>query len=147
MSILDTFGEEIVQDLRAQLAKYNRNASGALSKSLRYETLEDSEKIRILVYGNSYIEQLEKGRKPTVQGGGEPFTVQMIVDWIRVKRIQFSGKIESVAYLIWRKINRDGYEGTPNLITDVLEGKAQEIADFLGKKYIEISTKTILDYV
>ena len=118
--MLEEIGIEIIEGIRENLQKYNRNASGNASKSLRQETTETETTKTLKVFGSSYIYNLEYGRGPTVGKIPEKFTVQSIESWIVVKGLSYDIPLKSLAYLIWRKINKIGYKGTPGVITDTV---------------------------
>ena len=118
--MLEQIGLEIIAGIRENLQKYNRNASGSASKSLRQETSETETTQTLKVFGSSYIYNLEYGRGPTVGKIPEKFTPQSIEAWIVVKGLSYDIPLKSLAYLIWRKINREGYKGTVGVITDTV---------------------------
>jgi hypothetical protein len=117
---LDRIATEIESEIRANLERYNRNASGNASRSLRHEITPTNLGQKVTIYGASYLCQLEYGRGATKGGGGQKFTVQMIADWIVAKGLTYDIPLQSLAYLIWKKINRVGYEGTKGVITDAI---------------------------
>ena len=100
----------------------NAVASGTLEKSLAYRLKIKGKSIDISVYAkgkaSQYFLARENGRKP----GKQP-PVSAILDWMRIKPIKLrdkeSGKFQKptealkkqVAFLIARKIGRDGIKG------------------------------------
>lgn len=142
LELLTKLGNEITSGIRANLVKYNRNASGTASQSLRFDIVVTPTKSKLTVWGESYIYQLEYGRGPTRNRQGNIFTVDTIEKWIVVKGIQPTGiTLKSLAFLIWRKINEKGYNGTVGVITDTVN--PQNLANW--KKDIgSVVTKTII---
>jgi len=100
----------------------NAVASGTLEKSLAYRLKIKGKSIDISIYAkgkaSQYFLARENGRRP----GKQP-PVSAILEWIRIKPIRLrdkeSGKIKKsteslkkqVAFLIARKIGRDGIKG------------------------------------
>jgi hypothetical protein len=101
----------------------NAIASGTLEKSLKYRLQIKGKNINVSVYAkgkaSKYFLARENGRRP----GATPPPVSAILDWMRVKPIKLrdkeSGKFKKptealkrqVAFLIARKIGRDGIKG------------------------------------
>ena len=110
--------------MKRKVGRYNTNAvaSGTLEKSLAYRLQIKGKSINISVYAKGVASQYflarENGRKP----GKQP-PVSAILDWMRIKPIKLrdkeSGKFQKptealkkqVAFLIARKIGRDGIKG------------------------------------
>jgi len=118
---------ELMQSDYRMKRKVGRNytnavASGTLEKSLAYRLQIKGSSINISVYAkgkaSQYFLARENGRKP----GKQP-PVDAILEWMRIKPIQLrdkeSGKFKKsteslkrqVAFLIARKIGRDGIKG------------------------------------
>ena len=118
---------ELMQSDYRMKRKVGRNftnavASGTLEKSLAYRLKIKGKSIDISIYAkgkaSQYFLARENGRKP----GKQP-PVDAILDWIRIKPIKLrdkeSGKFKKpteqlkrqVAFLIARKIGRDGIKG------------------------------------
>lgn len=145
LELLTKLGNEITSGIRANLTKYNRNASGTASQSLRFDVVVTPTKSKLTVWGESYIYQLEYGRGATRNRQGNIFTVDTIEKWIVVKGIQPTGiTLKSLAFLIWRKINEKGYSGTVGVITDTVN--PQNLANWT-KDISAVVTKTIIKEV
>ena len=118
---------ELMQSDYRMKRKVGRNytnavASGTLEKSLAYRLKIKGKSIDISIYAkgkaSQYFLARENGRKP----GKQP-PVSAILDWMRIKPIKLrdkeSGKFKKptealkkqVAFLIARKIGRDGIKG------------------------------------
>lgn len=122
--LIEKFAEEIIDNLRKELntkqiprksVRYEKgvrtettfsapvSASGNLAKTLRY----DFENNELVIYGQDYIYYLVYGRKPTINKGSG-IVKQEIKQWIRDKGIVSTIKENQLAYLISRKIHREG---------------------------------------
>lgn len=119
-NILKYYGELIVTRLRndilnKKVTKYGSvTASGQLAQSVRYEVDESG----LRVYANDYIVYLIEGRRP-----GKFPPKQPIIDWIDDKGIQFDNiKKESLAFLIQRKISKEGTTAFQQGGTDLVSG-------------------------
>lgn len=118
---------ELMQSDYRMKRKVGRNftnavASGTLEKSLKYRLQIKGQSINISIYAkgkaSQYFLARENGRKP----GKQP-PVDAILEWMRIKPIKLrdkeSGKFKKptealkrqVAFLIARKIGRDGIKG------------------------------------
>jgi len=118
---------ELMQSDYRMKRKVGRNftnavASGTLEKSLKYRLQIKGQNINVSVYAkgkaSQYFLARENGRKP----GKQP-PVDAILEWMRIKPIKLrdkeSGKFKKptealkrqVAFLIARKIGRDGIKG------------------------------------
>lgn len=109
--ILSESMESYVAGVKYAIYENDRNATRKTS---------DSTEGRINDYGfqvlaNKNILFIETGRSP----GKRPPLSQM-VEWIQARGITPDGiSTEALAFLIARKIGNDGYEGTPNIISQV----------------------------
>jgi hypothetical protein len=108
--IVQDFANKLQNDLSASVNKSGISASGNLAKSFRYEL--NPNKLRL--YAAAYVGAAEEGRKPTVNGGNGALREQ-IRRWIDQKGIvpkpDANGRAvskDSLAYLISRKIHREG---------------------------------------
>ena len=118
----------LANDLIARHKELGMPASGDWIKSIEVGTTFNSGTI----YGEGYTEYLEDGRKP---GGFPP--VDAIKKWIQDKGIQSELPINSLAYLIGRKIAKEGWKrqkhGGVNLVSQVITPRrVQEIMDRIG---------------
>lgn len=144
--ILSKEFESLKNDLIKAYDAKGMRSSGKWADGLEVET----EINRAVLWGYEYTQQLETGR----QAGKQPPS-QVIEQWIVDKGIsnQIQGQISisSLAYLIARKIgregwNREGYGGV-DLVSDIItEQRLQKIINEVGEaRLIEYSTElTIL---
>jgi hypothetical protein len=105
----------------------NIRASGLSATTLRAESSD----IMGRLFGKDYIHFQKVGRKP---GGFPP--IESIIQWIKDKKIPFEGiKIESLAFLIARKIAKSG--------TDIYIGKRPALS--IEEKVGEFKAELIRD--
>ena len=110
-------GEYAVKAIRTNLEANNRVATGKTNAAIRFESNNNG----FIVYAPNHITALEDGRKPTKDktkrytNVSESQFFQSIIEWCRARGID-----EGAAFPIYRKINEDGYEGTPNVLNNPL---------------------------
>jgi hypothetical protein len=143
--VLNKFGETLVNEIKFALANKNLTgygpsvASGDLIKSIRYE-VSDGE---LRIYALNYIGALQYGRKPTVNGNqGGPTLRDRIRIWLDQKGIEPEDGIskESLAYLIARKIHREGtsiYQRTQGQSSGLLD-------DVINQLFIDNLEKALI---
>ena len=113
-------------------------ASGQFEESLEVNVSKGNAKI----IGSEYAVQLDKGRKPTSgSGGGTIKLIDQIKQWIVdkgiVSNIKNDNDNSTLAFLITRKIHRDGWNrskhGGVGLISDVITvARIQSIINRIG---------------
>lgn len=130
-AVLQEFGGAVVEKYREELAARGKNASGVLADTVRYLVTRDSTEYAVDLSLASYWQYVEYGRRP-----GKFPPPDKILEWVRIKpvlpRPLESGKLpteKQLAFLIGRKIAREGIAPTPALTT------ATEITfdEFLGR--------------
>ena len=134
--ILDMEFKSIREDLITKHEQLGMKASGNWERELevKIETVSPIRAIATLS-GEHYTQQLVEGREP-----GRFPPIQSIIDWIGfkgIRPIEENMKISSLAFLIARKIAREGTEyfkeGGTDLIESVVTPKRiQEIIDKIG---------------
>lgn len=114
IKVLNDYGQGLVENYKSALAAESINASGDLSKSVKY-IIDNSTGGRIEVNFElaHYWKYVENGRK-----AGKWPPISAIEKWIEVKPIlprpMKNGKLpttKQLAYLIARKIGLEGYKG------------------------------------
>lgn len=124
--------ELLKQDLIEAYDRKGMRASGDWANSIETQIEEN----RAILLGLEYSQQLETGRR----SGKQP-PRQVIEDWIVNKgiaqRIQGQISISSLAYLIGRKIAREGWKregfGGVGLISEIItDERLQRILDEVG---------------
>lgn len=123
-------GERITRNFASPVS-----ATGRLAESVKFEITEDA----ILIKADAYIYTLIYGRKPTSTSGTWGAKAQDdIKKWIRAKGIQSDISENQLAFLITRKITREGnsiylFSGSNNsgLLNNVLTDALKN--EFSGK--------------
>lgn len=145
--VLDKYGKLVVSQLRDAIKNkplprnggksYVANASGNLEKTLTYNVDNGV----LTVSANRYIGSLIFGRKPTT-GGGKGVLKAKIRQWIDDKGIVPHDNIskDSLAFLITRKIHREGNSLYPNgsdLLSAIVTDKL--ISDIKNEIFLEFT--------
>jgi hypothetical protein len=128
--------EKLKIDLIKAYDAKGMRASGKFADGLLVEVTENSSGFKAVLSGDSYAQQLETGRK----SGKQP-PIETIKQWIQDKgvftAILQSISISSLAFLIARKIGREGWKreqhGGVNLISEVVtDERIQRIINEVG---------------
>lgn len=137
--------EDLKKDLILAYDQKGMRASGKFADSLEVVKVSET---RVQLWGEDYAQQLETGR---LAGKFPP--IADIEQWIRDKgiaqRIEGQIKISSLAFLIARKIAREGWKregyGGVELISDVVTNeRMQKIIDEVGaERAIQFQTEII----
>lgn len=127
--VMSQFGEAFAQTYVDALGQRGVNASHALADSVRYTVAVESGNIAVDVSLLEYWKYVEYGRR----AGGKMPPLSVIEEWIRVKPVHalprprrigsnktYIPSPRSLAYLIARKISRDGIKPRP-LFADSLD--------------------------
>ena len=107
--------QEAVKDIFALYEKQGRSATGTFGQMLDSSVEERPDMVKAKIYGAEYSEYTEYGR-----GSGKFPPVANILAWIRAKGIETDIKEESLAYLIARKISREGTKKQEPLLEAIL---------------------------
>jgi hypothetical protein len=128
--LLNKFGGDVVKDSKKNLDRRHSNSSGKLKKSISHKIKQDEKGIELGVFMEDYGVLLDAGQlghnRKILKGWnksifiprGKGFTnkypkVDAIKKWIRQKPITSTLNPKSLAFLISRKIYREGI--TPRL--------------------------------
>lgn len=116
--VLGQLAEDVKAGYVDQLAKHDRHASGNLMSTVRAEVEVNGTRYAAVLYLQDYWKYVEEGTEPHWPPR------QAILDWIKIKpvipRPDNRGRIptpEQLAFLISRKISREGTEGSHDLQT------------------------------
>ncbi len=155
MSVISEIIEKEFNILKNEvISKYDEKgmrASGDFAESLETIITEEPTGYKAELIGNAYAYQLEQGRLAGKQPPSEVIE-KWIVDKGIANQIEGNISISSLAYLIARKIGREGWNrqgyGGVNLISEVItEKRIQEIIDKIGEVYIsQFSDKIINEF-
>lgn len=107
--ILNEWSERTKQELIDRYKSMGLKASGAFEEGLSTETDENSTKI----WSAQHTGAMVLGRKPSENGSKPGKLLDIIKQWIINKGITSELKPESLAFLITRKIHREGIK-VPN---------------------------------
>lgn len=118
-----------------------RRASGNWETELESNIDRTLKGYRIRLLGSYYTYWMENGRRP-----GKFPPINVIRQWIDDKGIIPYGNIsrDSLAFLIARKIARDGYKGRPVVANVITDQWVQELLDAVGLFYLEEIKSDIL---
>lgn len=144
---LNILGQQFVESLRDELQTKRINASGELSRSIRYEIVGQGAEIGLALIWNDYGDIVDEGRNRSTKGGPKQNWRNKIEGWMRFKGIapRQGMSTEQLAFLITRSINRKGYKARPWIqpaldrvlnqdFTEIFaEGVAAEINTILNK--------------
>lgn len=147
--VLNDFADLMVDGYKERLESDGINASGSLSNSVSAMVEMNGTVFEVSLSLNEYWKYIEGGRAPTKNDGNGELR-RNLLEWIRVKPVlpkPFDGKLpteEQLAYLISRKIHKDGYGGrqplqkTFDVVQDMLKGDlenafAEDIAEDIDK--------------
>ena len=130
--------EFIQKDLIRAYNSKGMKASGKFEESLEINVSKGNAKIE----GSEYAVQLDEGRKPTSSGSsGGIKLIDQIKEWIKdkgiVSNIKNDNDNSTLAFLITRKIHRDGWNrskhGGVGLISEVITAsRIQSIINKIG---------------
>ena len=138
--VLNNFAVYFQNKLQANMLKNGSNASGNLVNSFKTEVKIADATYEVGIWLADYWYYVNNGRGPT-RNSGNGSLLEKIKEWIKVKRIvphvgtiktgkragkQYLPTINQLAYLITRKIHREGYKGTHFFD----EAKADSVAYF-----------------
>lgn len=116
INILQEYGEKFVELYKQNLENSGRKATGNLINSISTRIETGDYKLEVFINLEDYYQYVENGRS----AGSFP-PVDKIKEWIQAKPIlprEENGKLpteEQLAFLIGRKIQREGFEGTHDL--------------------------------
>lgn len=131
-----------VAGIKFALYENDRNASFKTSNSV-HGTIKPN---GFIIEANKNIMALETGRR----SGKQP-PIAVIVDWIQLRGIVpeerngVTPSIDALAFIIARKIGRDGFEGTPNIISQVTGDldRIDRLGDDVAEYYVQQISKSL----
>lgn len=118
---LETYGDIFIKKYKASLEKNGRRATGNLLNSIVANVRVGDNNIQVILSLADYYQWIEDGRPPTT-GSGDGRLEAEILEWIKAKPIlprEQNGKLpteQQLAFLIARKIHREGFKGTHDLM-------------------------------
>jgi len=135
--VLAEFGNALSEQYKEKLTEDNRIASGRLVSSVNSKVVVNNNEFIVELSLEDWWKYIEYGTKPHMP------PVSKILEWVNVKRIlptpMANGKLpteQQLAWMIAKKIERVGTEGTPNLtnsIDEMVSAYEIKIEDALDK--------------
>lgn len=125
-AVLENFADYFRNKLQDNMFRNGSNASGNLVNSFKTEVKVGEDSYEVGISLADYWYYVNNGRGPT-KNGGNGTLLEKIKDWIRIKKIvphvgviktgkqkgkQYLPSVNQLAFLITRKIHREGYKGT-----------------------------------
>jgi len=124
----------LLNDIFESLYKNNRVATGKTAKSLKVVMDIKADIIKGTLLGSSVLEQLEYGRGKTKNGTrGNSEWFKDLLNWVRLK----TDKPDGFAYYLFKRINEEGYKGTPGLISNPIDKFRSRISKRLKAEVIK----------
>lgn len=131
---LQEWGEIIAQQYKDTLNNEGITASGKLVDSVRSVFSHNGTIYEVSLSLEDYWKSIEYGRPPTKNSGNGELR-RAILEWITAKPVikrPYNGKLptdEQLAFLISRKIHREGYKGRQPLQRTIDELRDDILAD------------------
>jgi hypothetical protein len=147
--IIQNWGNELIKQLQNNLLKNKSNASSSLSQSITPTITQPATGYNLSIMMQDYWFYVENGRKPT-QGGGNGQLYKNIYEWIQNKA-DIQSKIiskspdriaatKSLAYVITRKIHREGTKAKPFASPALKQVTTQTLATRISEYIVESLT-------
>jgi hypothetical protein len=147
--IIQNWGNELIKQLQNNLLKNKSNASSSLSQSITPEITQPATGYNLSIMMQDYWFYVENGRKPT-QGGGSGELYKNIYEWIQNKA-DIQSKIiskspdriaatKSLAYVITRKIHREGTKARPFVSPALKQVTTQTLATRISEYIVDSLT-------
>jgi hypothetical protein len=140
---MNKWAEKVKQEIIDKYNSIGLKASGKFAEELETDVTETDTNLNIKFIGMDYTYYLVNGRSP---GGFPP--VQAIMDWIDDKGLIYDIKKESLAFLIGRKIARQGIpvpnEFNDGTLLEPIQENVDKLYNTIGEKVIEkVKTKIL----
>ena len=157
-AVLEDYGREVVEAYREELETRGKNASGKLSREVRFRVEAEDRAFEVTLTLPSYWANVEYGRPPCPPSKGW-IPEGKLLEWIRVKPVipypDKNGRIpspKSLAFLINRAINDPNRKGTdpprPGIApTPVMQSAVDRVNAKYDRLIMEAAAKDIEGYV
>lgn len=145
LRIIQNWGNELISQMQNRLRSNKTNASSSLSQSIQPNIKSRQNGYNLSILMNEYWLYVEEGRKP-----GKMPPIKNIYEWIQNKRplqakiAQSPDRIaatKSLAYVITRKIHREGTKAQPFISPSLKQVTTEELGRRVGQ-YIADSLKS-----
>lgn len=136
---LNELGRQIVLSMQETLQAKNINATGNLSRNIKYQVIGAGDDLQLQITFPEYGDYIDSGRGGAKRGGPQQSWAEKIIPWARAKGISPRQGIsmKSFAFLIARKINREGYKARPWIDESISKVLNQDLDDVFGPGIIE----------
>lgn len=153
--LLTEFGKQLVIDTQKSLKSKQRDSSlnSRLSTSINPQTTYESGKIVFRLTMNDYWDAVNSGRDPTSKGGDGALR-RNLIRWIKTRKLKveiskrkeekaktlknkkvkksykkqtYETAVENLAFVIARKIHKDGYEGNYFFDEVINDGRIEKL--------------------
>jgi len=145
LRIIQNWGNEFIKQLQNNLLKNKSNASSSLSQSITPEVKAQQKGYNLSVMMEDYWFYVEEGRR-----AGKTPPIKNIYEWIQNKKeiqTKFISKstdriaaTKSLAYVIARKIGREGTRAKPFVSPALKQVTTQTLANRISKHIVETLT-------
>jgi len=145
LRIIQNWGNELIKQLQNNLLKNKSNASSSLSQSIEPELKAQQKGYNLSIMMEDYWFYVEEGRR-----AGKTPPIKNIYDWIENKReiqSKFISKstdtiaaTKSLAYVIARKIGREGTRAKPFVSPALKQVTTQTLAKRISQHIVETLT-------
>lgn len=142
LRIIQNWGNELISNFRSNLQKNKSLASNRLFSEIEPEITGTKTGYNLKIQMLDYWKWVENGRPPTRSNSPSNPTLQKsIEEWIVNKKIQVRTSknqdrrtaIKSLAYVIARKIHRNGTKARPFISPALTREMQQTLTDRIGK--------------
>lgn len=133
-AVLKEFASALVDSMVSKGVSRSSN----LAQSTETKTTIDPLKTTFEILMNEYWYYIDQGRGKTLQGSRPGVVRDLIKEWIRSKNIQAEERDgrkptqEQLAFLITRKIHREGFPGR-DFVSSVMESYIPKIEEAINK--------------
>ena len=138
LRIVQNWGNELIAQMQNRLRANKTNASSSLSQSIEPQIKQASaDNLRLTILMEDYWQYVEDGRR-----AGKMPPIKNIYEWIQNKRsvqmkiAQSPDRIaatKSLAYVITRKIHREGTKAQPFVTPSLKQVTTQTLAQRIGR--------------
>jgi hypothetical protein len=149
LRIVQNWGNEFIAQMQNRLRIKKTNASSSLAQSIQPQIKPTQTGYNLSILMNDYWLYVENGRKPTTKGGdGQLY--KNIYEWIQNKQpmqrivAQSTDKIKatkSLAYVITRKIHREGTKPQPFISPGLKQVTTATLAKRISTYIVDSLTK------
>ena len=142
LRIIQNWGNELISNFRSNLQKNKSLASNRLFSEIEPEITGTKTGYNLKIQMLDYWKYVENGRPPTrTNSPSNPTLQKSIEEWIVNKGIQVRTSnnqdrrtaIKSLAYVIARKIHRNGTKARPFISPALTREMQQTLTDRIGK--------------